>query len=229
MSRKEKLEPEVKLELVERYLKGEISQSQASKKAEVDSHSFRDWIRLYETEGPLGLLTKTQNSVYSKETKSSAVNSYLSGEGSLKDICKKYKIRSERQLRQWIMRYNSHEDFKSGSGGGSYMRKARQTTSEERIAIVQDCLANDKNYGAMALKYSISYQQVRNWTITYEKIGSASLEDRRGRRTGTQPSRTPEEAMRDRIVQLEREKRDLQMENDLLKKVRELERGNHYL
>lgn len=109
------------------------------------------------------------------------------------------------------------------------MRNARQTTSEERIAIVQDCLANDKNYGAMALKYSISYQQVRNWTITYEKIGSAGLEDRRGRRTGTQPSRTPEEAMRDRIAQLEREKRNLQMENDLLKKVRELERRDRYL
>jgi hypothetical protein len=60
-------------------------------------------------------------------------------------------------------------------------------------------------------------------------MGSAGLEDRRGRRAGTQPSRTPEEALRDRIAQLEREKRDLQMENDLLKKVRELERGNHYL
>lgn len=46
-------------------------------------------------------------------------------------------------------------------------------------------------------------------------MGSAGLEDRRGRRAGTQPSRTPEEVRRDRIAQLEREKRDLQMENDL--------------
>jgi transposase-like protein len=109
------------------------------------------------------------------------------------------------------------------------MRKARQTIQEERITIVQDCLVNDKNYGAMALKYNVSYQQVRNWTKIYEKMGSAGLEDRRGHRAGTQPSRTQEEALRDRISQLEREKRDLQMENDLLKKVRELERGNHYL
>ena len=229
MSRKGKLKPETKLELVERYLRGEISQLQAAKEAAVNDHSFADWLRLYDVEGPSGLLTKAKNTVYSKETKLSAVNSYLSGEGSLKDVCRKYKIRSERQLRQWIMRYNSHEDFKSGSGGGSYMRKARQTTSEERIAIVWDCLANDRNYGAMALKYNISYQQVRNWTITYEKMGSVGLEDRRGHRTGTQPSRTPEEAMRDRIAQLEREKRDLQMENDLLKKARELERRNRYL
>lgn len=229
MSRKGKLKPEVKLELVERYLKGEISQLQAANEATVDSHAFRDWLRLYDTEGPSGLLTKTKNTLYSKETKLSSVNSYLSGEGSLKDICRKFKIRGEYQLREWIKRYNSHEDLKSGSGGGSYMRKARQTMPEERITIVQDCLANDKNYGAMALKYNISYQQVRNWTQNYEKMGSAGLEDRRGRRAGTQPSRTPEEALRDRIAQLEREKRDLQMENDLLKKVRELERRDRYL
>ena len=109
------------------------------------------------------------------------------------------------------------------------MGKVRQTTPEERLTIVYDCLANDKNYGAMALKYDISYQQVRNWIKNYEMMGSSGLEDRRGRRAGTQPSRTLEESMRDRISQLEREKRNLQMENDLLKKVRELERGNHYL
>ena len=109
------------------------------------------------------------------------------------------------------------------------MRKARSTTPEERLAIVQDCLANDKNYGAMALKYQCSYQQVRNWVKRYEEMGSAGLEDRRGRRVGTMPSRTPEEEMRDRIAELERRNRDLQMENDLLKKVRELEMKDRYL
>ena len=109
------------------------------------------------------------------------------------------------------------------------MRKARQTTPEERLEIVQDCLTNDKNYGAMALKYNCSYQQVRNWVLRYEKMGSAGLEDRRGRRTGTQPARTPEEELRDKIAELERRNRDLQMENDLLKKVRELEMKDRYL
>ena len=60
-------------------------------------------------------------------------------------------------------------------------------------------------------------------------MGSAGLEDRRGRRAGTRPSRTPEEEMRDRIAELERRNRDLQMENDLLKKVRELEMRDRYL
>jgi transposase-like protein len=109
------------------------------------------------------------------------------------------------------------------------MRKARSTTSEERIAIVRDCLANGKNYGAMALKYQCSYQQVRNWVKRYEEMGTAGLEDRRGRRAGTMPSRTHEEEMRDRIAELEQRNRDLQMENDLLKKVRELEMKDRYL
>ena len=109
------------------------------------------------------------------------------------------------------------------------MRKARETTYEERLEIVQDCLANDKNYGAMALKYNCSYQQVRNWVLRYEQMGPAGLEDRRGRRAGTQPARTPEEELRDKISELERKNRDLQMENDLLKKVRELERKDRYL
>lgn len=109
------------------------------------------------------------------------------------------------------------------------MSKARTTTYEERLEIVQDCLANDKNYGATALKYHCSYQQVRNWVLRYEKMGSAGLEDRRGKRAGSLPSRSPEEELRDKIAKLERRNQDLQMENDLLKKVNELERKDRSL
>ncbi len=55
------------------------------------------------------------------------------------------------------------------------MKKAKNTTLDERLKIVTDCLANDKNYGAMALKYDCSYQQVRNWVIRYEKMGQAGV------------------------------------------------------
>lgn len=60
-------------------------------------------------------------------------------------------------------------------------------------------------------------------------MGSAGLEDRRGRRIGSQPSRTPEEELQNHIAELESKNRELQMENDLLKKVMELERGNRFL
>lgn len=124
--------------------------------------------------------------------------------------------------------YNSGGTLKT-STGGAYMKKAKTTTPEERLRIEKECLINDQNYGEMALQYNCSYQQVRNWVKRYEEMGSKGLEDRRGRRVGSLPSRTPEEELRDRIVELERKNLDLQMENDLLKKVRELERRDHYL
>ena len=192
MFRKSKIEPVEKVKIVERYLAGEIGIQQAGKELGVDHHSIRNWISIYQYDGPTGLLNQPKNKSYSKDLKISAINDYLNGEGSLQDICTKYGIRSHRQLSDWIKVYNSGGILKT-STGGAYMKKAKNTTLDERLKIVTDCLANDKNYGAMALKYDCSYQQVRNWVIRYEKMGQAGLEDRRGRRIASLLSRTPEE------------------------------------
>ena len=230
MSRKSKIDPSEKAKIVEKILVGEIGVREAARSIGVEPATIRDWRNLYLSEGPTALMDQKRDRSYSKELKLKVVNEYLSGSTSSSDLVQKYRLRSRSQIHSWLKVYNTHGEIKSrGSGGGSYMRKARSTTSEERLAIVQDCLANDKNYGAMAMKYQCSYQQVRNWVKRYEKMGSAGLEDRRGRRTGTLPSRTPEEEMRDKIAELERRNRDLQMENDLLKKAKELEMEDRYL
>ena len=230
MARKSKIDPAEKVKIVERVLAAEIGVCEAGRLTSVDSSTIRQWRDLYLSDGPTALMAQHKNKVYSQELKLQAVHEYLNGASSQRDIVKKYHLRSKSQLRNWIKVYTTHGEIKSRtSGGGSYMRKARQTTPEERLEIVQDCLSNNKNYGAAALKYNCSYQQVRNWVLRYEKMGSAGLEDRRGRRAGTQPARTPEEELRDRIAELERKNRDLRMENDLLKKVRELEMKDRYL
>ena len=233
MSRKSKIDPVLKVQLVEQYLRDEIGVREAGRLAGLSGNgtdSFRKWVAIYQNEGPSGLLDQVHNKHYPLELKLSAVNDYLHGEGSLLEIMRRYGVRSKKVLQDWIKQYNTHGEISARtSGGGSYMRKGRQTTPEERLEIVRDCLENDKNYGAMALKYNCSYQQIRNWVLRYEKMGTAALEDRRGRRAGTQPARTPEEELRDKIAELERRNRDLQMENDLLKKVRELEMKDRYL
>ncbi|MFC4711079.1 transposase [Enterococcus eurekensis] len=104
------------------------------------------------------------------------------------------------------------------------MSKARKTTFEEPIEIVHDCLMNQRNYGQMAIKYQVSYQQVRNWVLKYEAMGEIGLQDRRGHRAGTIPSRTPEGTMHDQLAIQERRIKQLEMENNLLKKVRAFER-----
>ena len=233
MSERKKIDPVLKVELVEKYLRDEIGIREAARQAGLSgsgTESFRKWVDIYRNEGPTGLLEQKSFKSYSLELKISAVNDYLEGKGSLQAVAARYGLRSKTQLQRWLMSYNTHGEIKCRrSGGGSCMRKAKETTYEERLEIVLDCLANDKNYGAMALKYECSYQQVRNWVLKYEKMGADGLEDRRGRHAGTQPSRTPEEELRDKIAELERKNRNLQMENDLLKKVRELEMKDRYL
>ena len=152
MFRKSKIEPVEKVKIVERYLAGEIGIRKAGKELGVDHHSIRNWISIYQYDGPTGLFNQPKNKSYSKDLKISAINDYLNGEGSLQDICTKYGIRSHRQLSDWIKVYNSGGILKT-STGGAYMKKAKNTTLDERLKIVTDCLANDKNYGAMALKY----------------------------------------------------------------------------
>lgn len=69
-----------------------------------------EWIALYQSLGEDGLITTSKNTVYSAALKANAVSYYLSGKGSYADICKKYQIPV--QLRNWIMKYNDHEELK---------------------------------------------------------------------------------------------------------------------
>lgn len=223
MLQKGKITAEEKLRIVEEYLSGKIGLTESYRRAGVGRTTLGRWVSRYKTEGSAGFLPQEQNRRYSKETKLAAVLDYLAGKGSLREICERYKIRSSRQLEAWLKVYNRHEDFKELSGG-SHMTKGRETTQEERLEIVKACIAGGNDYGDTALKYQVSYQQVYTWTKKYRDMGEAGLEDRRGRRAGTLPSRTPEEGLRDRIAQLERKNFDLEMENALLKKVKELER-----
>jgi transposase-like protein len=192
MPKREKVSAEEKVKLVRRCLAGEIGVREAGRLIGADKGTIRQWIARYEAVGADGFLPRERNRVYSIEVKMNAARDYVSGAGSDLDIVKKYKIRSASTLRKWVKVYNAHGDFNSTkfSGGGSYMKKARNTTQEERVQIVRDCIASGKNYGEMALKYEVSYQQVRTWKLRYEELGEAGLEDRRGRRKKDQTPRT---------------------------------------
>ena len=151
---KSKVPYEKKVEIVRDYLEGRKGYTESVKRANNSMESFRRWVYLYKEKGAAGLLPNSKNKVYPEDVKRKAIQEYLSGHGSLESICEKYEIRSTRQLRKWIKENNAHGDFNSrkNSGGGSYMKQGRDTTQEERIQIVKDCLASGKDYGEMALK-----------------------------------------------------------------------------
>ena len=108
------------------------------------------------------------------------------------------------------------------------MRQTRSTTQEERIQIARECIASGKNYGELAIKYNVSYQQVRTWTLRFEELGEAGLEDRRGKRKKDQVPRTELEKAQIEIEQLKHKLYLAEMERDLLKKLDEIERRDAY-
>ena len=225
MPNKQKVSEEKKIQIVREYLRDRISITEAARRVGMDRETVKGWINIYENEGANGFIHKEQRA-YSIELKTAAVIDYQRGGGSLQTICRKYGIRDKHILRRWIKVYNAHGDFDSVkySGGGSYMRKARSTTQEERLQIVKECLESGKNYGEMALKYNVSYQQVRTWTLKFEELGEAGLEDRRGKRKKDQEPRTELEAAQIEIERLKHELYLANMENHLLKKLDEIVR-----
>ncbi len=175
MPQKGRIKAEEKIRIVRIYESGGVSLNQAAQQAGVGSTTIRRWIARYKAEGAAGYLPYERNRVYPPALKKQAVKEYLSGAGSLSEISIKYNLRSDHQLRTWIKEHNIYGDFNSrkDSGGGSYMKQGRETTQDERIQIVRDCIASGKNYGEMALKYEVSYQQVRSWTLRFYTPGTA--------------------------------------------------------
>lgn len=223
MGRKAKTSPDQQINAVKAYLEGNESLQIIAERYGTAPTSLRRWISKYDSMG-IAAFYQTGNNHYTEVEKEQAVVDYLSGECSLNEICKKHKIPSDSQLRQWIKKYNGHEKLKaSGTGGTVIMTKGRKTTFEERVEIASYCISHDHNYAETAEKFSVSYQQARSYTVKYENGGIDALQDNRGRR---KPEDTLTEIERLRAeLKLEKAKRQkAEMETSFLKKLDEIER-----
>ena len=221
--RRTKLDPEIIINAVNKYLVEGSSKEAVAKRLGVGRSSIDRWVSNYQAMGE-SAFTGSGNKHYSRELKEQAVKDYLSGKGSLQDVCKEHKIKSCRQLRNWIKVYNGHGELKtSGTGGTVIMTRGRKTSFDERVEIVQYCIANDHNYAETAARYGVSYQQARSYTIKYEAGGIDALRDRRGR---SKPLEEMSELERlraeNRILRAEKERAE--MEASFLKKLDEIER-----
>ena len=222
MPQKVNLSYDERLKLIADYLNGKIGFCEAVKKYS----RFQFILEQYKYNGTEGLkLTEGKNNSYPASVKLSAVTDYVSGKGSKITICAKYKISSRAVLDRWIKVYNdSHKELKStGSGGRKPMTKARKTTFDERIEIVKFCIANSKNYGMTMDKFNVSYQQIYLWVRKYEEKGVDGLLDRRGK-AKPENELTELDRLKAENKMLAAKNQELQMEIDIIKKLKEVER-----
>ncbi|WP_252236214.1 helix-turn-helix domain-containing protein [Clostridium sp. ZS1] len=225
MGRKAKFSYEIKIDVVTKCLQGKSSANYEANLLGINPARVFEWISLYKSLGKDGLITTSQNTKYSTTLKKNAVFDYINGLGSYSDICNKYGIRSSSQLRNWIMKYNSHNKFKtSGTGGIHIMTKGRATTYKERIEIIKYCIENENDYAETAEKYKVSYQQVYSWIKKYQTKGIEALQYGRGKRK-KESEMSELEKLQAKNKLLEAENRRQQMEIEFLKKLEEIERG----
>lgn len=221
-----KISKEIKLNAVIKILNGQSSVPSMATKLKVNVTAVADWIRIYQSIG-VDAFDNTKNQAYSSELKLQAVTEYLSGKGSLDAICKKFKIKSTTQLRHWISKYNNHDKLKSYSGGtGRIMAKGRKTTFEERIDIVKDYIESGSSYEDVAEKYGISYQQIYQWVRKYQEHGIDGLQDRRGKRKAPEDM-TEIDRLRAELKMEQAKVKHLELENRVLKKLKEIERRRY--
>ena len=228
MSRRNKITDEERMSAVQEYINGEGSYRSIARKYGISYERFRQLVIRAQAEGIESIKISQTNKKYPAEIKIAAVKEYLEGKGSQVEICKKYRITNNSILIQWIKCYNNGEDFKERprSERGITMNKGRKTTQEERVEIVAFCIEHGKDYGLAMEKYGVSYQQIYSWVRKYESKGVEGLADRRGK---AKPEDALTEADRLRMENkiLQAKLKDMEMENKLLKKLRELQGGGH--
>lgn len=218
---------ELKLHAVKEYLDGKGSLTLVAEKYGVNMASFCAWVRKYKALGDTAFIRIGHNNAYNTEFKIKVVNEYLCGNDSPQSVCVKYKIPSVSTLKKWIVKYNGHEKLKaSETGGNTIMTKGRTTSFDERVEIVQYCIAHNHNYIETSEKYQVSYQQARNYTVKYESGGVEALKDNRGKRK-SEDQMTELELLRAENKILRAEKERAEMEASFLKKLEEIERRRY--
>lgn len=226
MSRRNKYSIEQKVQAAERYLRGEASACEIACELGMPKsrpNLVREWAAVYRKNGIEGFHLRGGNNSYSREMKRQAVEEYLQGKGSLREISRKYHILGKQALTEWIKKYNSNETLLDYDPKPEvYVAMRKKTTREEREKIVTYCLEHGKDYKGAAETYGVSYSQVYSWVRKYLEAGDSGLEDRRGKR------KSDDEV--DELERLRRENQSLKAKlqeserlNLLLKKVKEFE------
>lgn len=169
---------EIKIIAVRHSLAGAESLNKTAARFGVSRSTLQKWLLNYKMFGTEGLHHRTRNQSYPAEIKREAVESYLSGQMSEEDICKKYQIRSRTQLETWISLYNGQKEFRPAGGTKKGTHMARISVEDKQTA-VEFCIAHGRDYMMTAKRFGFSYHQVYSWMRNYHAAGISGLRHER--------------------------------------------------
>lgn len=188
----------------------------------VKHDQVKQWIERYQLKGIDGL-KKRKVIRHSKKFKLKVVKLYLAGNTSYAQLAKQFDVPNASVIYQWVNLYTSGKSLNTARRS-RVMKTGRKTTLKERIEIVQWTIANDLDYSGAITKFNISYGQVYAWTKKFKQGGPESLQDRRGKDKSSKINLTESEKQELKVKALEARIDRLSKENEILKKLKELER-----
>ena len=166
---------------------------------------------------------------YTFEFKKKVVFEYLYGKIGSTTLAKKYNIKSQNQVRQWIHNY---QEF--GDEGLKRSRKKETYSFEFKLHMVESYLSNEVSYEELALANGITnYTTISRWVETFRVAGPDGLRPRKKGRKKTldKPAKNNNfqlleeksiDTSAEHVKELEDELLKLRIENAFLKELRRL-------
>lgn len=154
---------------------------------------------------------------YSYKFKVKLVKEYQRGEGSAKDLAKKYSICGHGLIERWIGQVQNR-GFKA-LHPGEWIRYP----VDYKLEVVNYCLKNGISQNATALHFGIDNPTISRWIKTYQRQGVAGFcpKHQRRQKAMKKPARsiTADASQRQEIQKLQDELYEVKMERDTLKKL----------
>lgn len=154
---------------------------------------------------------------YSYDFKVKLVQEYQRGEGSAKDLKRKYGIASSSLISRWI------EQVQNGGFNALHPGEWIRYPTDFKVEVVDYCLNNDMSLNATALYFGVDNPTVSKWVKAYQKQGIAGFCPTPKRRTTSMKRQsrptTKSGRQQQEIQQLKDELYSVKMERDVLKKL----------
>ena len=166
---------------------------------------------------------------YTFEFKKKVVFEYLYGKIGSTTLAKKYNIKSQKQVRQWIHNY---QEF--GDEGLKRSRKKETYSFEFKLHMVELYLSNEVSYEELALANGITnYTMLSRWVEAFRVAGPDGLRPRKKGRKKTLNKPTEKnnsqpleeksiDTSAEHVKELEDKLLKLRIENAFLKELRRL-------